>query len=65
MGVWELGNGGMVTLGLKLGCEIIPTPPQEVGLLEVKKEMAVEIYDIDAVKSQLGEVLDEFINDLG
>ena len=26
--------------------------------------MAVEIYDIDAVKSQLGEVLDEFIVDV-
>ena len=26
--------------------------------------MAVEIYDIDAVKSQLGVVLDEFIVDL-
>ena len=26
--------------------------------------MAVEMYDIDAVKSQLGVVLDEFIADL-
>ena len=32
---------------------------------EVKKEVAVESYDIDAVKSRLGEVLDEFITDLG
>lgn len=26
--------------------------------------MAVEMYDIDAVKSQLGEILDEFITDI-
>ena len=26
--------------------------------------MAVELYDIDAVKSQLGEVLDDFITDV-
>ena len=35
-----------------------------MGLTEVKKEMAVETFDIDAVKSQLGEVLDEFIADI-
>ena len=35
-----------------------------MGVTEVKKEMAVETHDIDAVKSQLGEVLDEFIADI-
>lgn len=38
---------------------------QEMGLQEVKNEMAVEVYDRDAVQSHLGEVLDEFIRDLG
>lgn len=32
--------------------------------MEVKKEMSVEVYDIDAVKSLLGEVLDDFISDV-
>ena len=30
----------------------------------MKKAMEVEIYDIEAVKNQLGEVLDEFIENL-
>ena len=46
-----------------------PSPPslsslQETGLVEVKKEMSVELYDIDAIKSQLGDVLDDFIGDV-
>ncbi|CAI8014042.1 Myoferlin [Geodia barretti] len=36
----------------------------ETGLVEVKKEMSVELYDIDAIKSQLGDVLDDFIGDV-
>ena len=38
---------------------------QEAGLMEVEKEMSVENYDIDAVKSLLNEILDKFISDLG
>ena len=38
---------------------------QEAGLAEVKKEMVVETYDIDAVKIQLRDVLIQFVEDLG
>lgn len=41
------------------------THVQEAGLMKVEKEMSVEEYDIDAVKSMLNEVLDTFIADLG
>ena len=40
-------------------------PPQEAGVQEVKREMEVELYDIEAIKRQLGDILDEFISDLG
>ena len=60
------------TLSLLLLPPLPPTPPsppslsslQETGLVEVKKEMSVELYDIDAIKSQLGDVLDDFIGDV-
>ena len=38
---------------------------QEARLMEVEKEMSVENYDVDAVKSLLNEILEKFISDLG
>ena len=64
------GNGNAGEYYNRVHCTCIPplqptlTCVQEMGVMEVKKEMAVETYDIDAVKSQLGEVLDEFIGDI-
>lgn len=37
---------------------------QEEGVNKVKRLMEFEPYDVDEVKSRLGEVLDEFIENL-
>jgi len=37
---------------------------QEEDLNSVKKMMEVEVYDVAAVKGQLGEVLDNFMENL-
>ena len=37
---------------------------QDEGLTNVKKLMELDNYDVDVVKNRLGEVLDEFIENL-
>ena len=37
---------------------------QDEGLTKVKKLMELDNYDVDVVKNRLGEVLDEFIENL-